>query len=284
MSISNYTLEIISHHKEFSNKILRKYYVDGIETIGAWGDEPFEIRFKNNSWNKVQIKLSIDGTDILTGKPADTEISKDMWVVNGNSTLSLKAWPETSNGGAAFVFTSAEKSVALHTHGDLSNRGIIAAAIFIEGYVEPVEYVNNVGHNLIRRRSVFDLKDITRRSTDYSAKDSYTYDSFSLTDDLIGSTLKSSMESLVAVGAGQHVDQKISYVTGLVQPIFTETVRVKYVWWNDLVESLKSINVPTPHPSGFPGDKKKRNINLKNTPRIATSQTKQIVQQAYTRF
>jgi len=49
MSSQNYSLEIISHHPKFNNKALRKYYVDGIETIGAWGDEPFEIRFKNNT-------------------------------------------------------------------------------------------------------------------------------------------------------------------------------------------------------------------------------------------
>ena len=70
--MSNYSLEVISHHPTFKNKSLRKYYVDGIDTIGAWGDEPFEIVFKNNTWQKVQVKLSLDGTDILTGEPANT--------------------------------------------------------------------------------------------------------------------------------------------------------------------------------------------------------------------
>ena len=137
MSNTNYTLEIVSHHPKFNNRSLRKYYVDGIESVGVWGDEPFEIRFRNNTWQKVQVKLTLDGTDILTGKPAVTEVSKDMWVVNAYSTISLKAWPEDSNGGAAFVFTSANNSVAVHTHGDLSSRGIIAAAVFTEGHVDP---------------------------------------------------------------------------------------------------------------------------------------------------
>jgi hypothetical protein len=66
------------------------------------------------------MKLSLDGTDILTGKPADTQVSKDMWVVDGMKSISLKAWPEDNNGGAAFIFTSANNSVAVHTHGDLS--------------------------------------------------------------------------------------------------------------------------------------------------------------------
>src|SRR6266850_1095133 len=114
MSTPNYTLEVISHLPQFKIKNLRKYYVDGIETVGAWGDEPFEIRFKNNTWQKVQVKISVDGTDVLSGKPADTELSKDMWVVNGYATLTIKAWPETNNGGAGFVFTSANNGVATH--------------------------------------------------------------------------------------------------------------------------------------------------------------------------
>src|SRR5690606_36952116 len=117
---------------------LKKYNIEGIETVGAWGDEPFEIRFTNHTWQKIQVKISIDGTDVLTGKLANTEVNNDMWVVNGYGTLKLKAWPENNNGGAAFLFTSANDSVAIHTHGDLSHRGIIAAAVFVEGHVEPV--------------------------------------------------------------------------------------------------------------------------------------------------
>lgn len=144
--MSNYTLEIISHHPQFKNKNLRQYYVDGINTVGAWGDEPFEIRFKNNTYQKVQVKISLDGTDVLTGRPATTEVSKDMWVVNGYGTLNLKAWPENNNGGASFVFTSANNSVAAHTHGNLSSRGIIAAAVYVEGHVEPI-YTKRVEHH-----------------------------------------------------------------------------------------------------------------------------------------
>jgi hypothetical protein len=36
MSQEKYTLEIISHSPNFKNKTLKKYAVDGIDTIGAW--------------------------------------------------------------------------------------------------------------------------------------------------------------------------------------------------------------------------------------------------------
>lgn len=262
------------------------------------GDEPFEIRFKNNSHNKVQVKISVDGTDVLTGKPANTEIDKDMWVVNAYSTLSLKAWPETNNGGAGFVFTSANNSVSLHTHGDLSNRGIIAAAVYEESHVEPI-------------RLTYDFTlcgDVTKGGipsgggnySSYNSSDSFTSDgrigtrsrkslqSLSL-QDICDSDRKSDdagLEKLVAVGAGQHIEQKITYVTGLTKPRFAETVRVRYLWWDDLVSKLKESKPLDNHPSGFPGDKEHKIMSLGNTPRLETQvkKTRPVPQPSFSRF
>lgn len=307
MSNPNYTLEIVSHHPTFKNKSLRKYYVDGIDTVGAWGDEPFEIVFKNHTWQKVQVKISVDGTDVLTGEPATTDVSNDMWVVNGYGTLNLKAWPETNNGGASFVFTSANNSVAIHTHGDLSNRGIIAAAVFTEGHVEPVRlnpplHIDHHHHHWPTPQpyypvspiwiggtfgntgslggGTFGSSGVSYNAAPASAGGSRGMSSNSIQNCSLNSNVDSSayftadmgeaksLESLAAVGAGQHVDQKITHVAGLIKPIFGETVRVKYMWWDDLVSKLRAYNVPMPQPSGFPGDKKQANINLGKTPRI----------------
>lgn len=309
MSNPNYTLEIISHHPKFSKKNLRKYYVDGIDTVGAWGDEPFEIVFKNHTWQKIQVKLSVDGTDVLAGDKANTKASSEMWVVSGYGTLNLKAWPETSNGGAQLVFTSANNSVAVHTHGDLSSRGIIAAAVFVEGHVEPVKlnipqviitqpcyplpYVpstyptypiwyntisdNTAGpiggatfstsqHEMVGRRSKSTVDSVATCSL--RGVDSQSY--FSSNSIAEPSAASAPLESLAAVGAGQHIDQQITYVSGLIKPVFTETVRVRYMWWDDLVAKLRECNVPAPHASGFPGDKRQHVMSIGNTPRIGS--------------
>lgn len=315
MSHEKYTLEVISHHPQFANKSLRKYMVDGIETVGAWGDENFEIRFRNNTSQKIQVKISLDGTDILSGKPADTEVStKDMWVVNGYDTLSLKAWPENSNGGAGFVFTSANNSVAVHTHGDMSSRGIIAVAVFVEGHVEPIRYNVSivvkehhyhsyptyptypyyyyppdtiytspiwVGGNYFGSGGITyttnNSSTIVPQSVDGSAYNSCNFisptasrsETFSSTLDSLEEISDSrGLESLVAIGAGEHVNQKITYVAGLIKPMFSETIRVKYIWWDELVAKLRTQTVAQAQPSGFPGDGNKKNIDLKGTPRI----------------
>lgn len=313
MSYQNYTLDIISHHPQFKGKNLRKYHVKGIDTVGAWGDEPFEIVFKNNTYQKIQVKLSVDGTDILTGQPADTNVSKDMWVVNGYAELRLKAWPENNNGGAGFVFTSATNSVALHVHGDMSSRGIIAAAVFTEGHVEPIKYnpypyyiggsiVGSAGSLTQPTWTVFnnstsingcfggDNTTLQSQNSTYSCslgdagQNSATYETLccdqigeaapAASDARIGGSRrreKKSLEKLVAVGAGSYTEQKISYVSGLIKPVYSEAVRVKYMWWDDLVAALRECNHPTSQPDGFPGDHGKHNhINLGRTPRMST--------------
>jgi hypothetical protein len=309
----NYSLEIISHHPTFNNKSLRKYYVDGIDTIGAWGDEPFEIKFTNHTWQKIQVKLSLDGTDILSGNKATTEVDSNMWVVNGGGTMTLKAWPETNNGGAQFVFTSANNSVAVHTHGDLSARGIIAAAVFIEG--QPIAVLNQPQPIVIHDHHYHYPRyydywtypygtiygGIANQSYNITTPVSMSFNNSNTYSGSAGASVNlcsagqnstqdfvetSELESLAAVGAGQHVDQQITYVSGLIKPTLSETVRVRYMWWDELVAKLRQHNVAAPHASGFPGDKKQGNINLGKTPRVGNYQKAAFPRQAepvYTR-
>src|ERR1700722_9404039 len=139
LSFSPYSLNIISHHKDFDGKFMHQHNIEGINTIGVYGNEEFEIQFGNNScMQRVSIKSSLDGTDIITGGVADSNPSSQMWIVEPLSTLSLKAWPESNQGGASFIFTNSENGVATHLHSDISCRGIIGCAVFVEGNVEPV--------------------------------------------------------------------------------------------------------------------------------------------------
>jgi len=286
MSYSSYTLDIVSQHPKFSSKALRKYNVDGIETVGAWGNEPFEIRFKNNTWQRIQVKLSIDGTDIMTGELASTEPTEKMWLVEGNSTLTLKAWPENNNGGARFVFTSGEKGVAANTHGDVSNRGIIAAAVYIEGepkpitlYHYPIWATNSYDYGRIRRSLSHDIRsDDCNTKSIFNSEQTFSANAAgaSMDMDLIcdsteTNSVQSNLElkSQASVGAGEYINQNIKYVEGLRKPVFTEAVRVRYVWWDELQAKLKENYKVDSQPSGFPADK--TNIDLGNTPRIKTA-------------
>lgn len=309
MSYPKYSLDVVSHHSDFKNKSLRKYNVDGIDTVGAYGNEPFEIKFTNHTSQRIQVKISLDGTDILTGDKATTNISKDMWVVNGYGTLNLRAWPETHNGGAAFIFTNSENSVVSHTHGDASSMGIIAAAIFTESHVDPINityyhyypwykpYWDSYGYGY--HSSEYDNNRIycggLSSNQTISSNISLTSDNVSLSFNQSNVSDKSSCNfmnetsfssnSLASVGAGQYVDQKITHVTGLIKPLFSETIRVRYLWWDELKNKLVQNNVPAPHASGFPGDKNQKIMNLGNTPRIGHNERLVKIQEmAYSRI
>jgi hypothetical protein len=275
MSNNNYTLEIISHHPQFSNKSLRKYHIEGIDTVGAWGNEPFEIRFKNNTWQKIQVKLSVDGTDVFTGQPATTETDSKMWVVNGYGTLSLKAWPESMQGGAAFVFTNTANGVTTHTHGDLSSQGIIAAAIFVEG--QTYQLTNYYPIIINQPYNPYWYYDQFNYTTTIGT--SYSTNSILNAPQSANNSLQfnncnyvAPLQSDAAIGAGQYTEQSISHVAGLIKPTFAETVRVRYMWFDEMVAKLRQNNVPSPQPSGFPGDKE-QGINLGTTPRLGHPKT-----------
>lgn len=309
MSRESYNLEIISQHESFKGKSLKKYGVNGMETVGAWGNEPFEVQFRNNTWSRVQVKLSLDGTDILTGKPADSTSSGEMWLVGPYQTLTLKAWPETNKGGAQFIFTSAEKSVALNTHGDLSSRGVIAAAVFVEGY-SPIRLnsqfdyykssTSSGGWSGISGSSSIGgaMLGGTRHINDtiVSGKVDFNYGQNSIMSNAVNasnsipspvsasfdSRRSKQMESAAAVGAGKHVDQKIETVAGLTTPILSSVIRVRYMWWDDLVQACREQGVQ-PHGSGFPADEK-RLMSIGSTPRQDSWTPPPFVAPSYSRF
>lgn len=275
MSYQPYSLEIVSQHSDSKGKNFKKYALGGEETIGAWHDEPFEIVFRNNSWKKVQVKISIDGTDVLTGELADTQINNKMWVVDAYKELRLKAWPETNEAGAQFVFTSGEKSVAVHTHGDLSSRGVIAAAVFTEGYSPSFIKFNDYNSQFkssgfYKTGNYFSDHSILRAKCSLGEQTLSSNTITNCVDAPAAAAASFELESLASVGAGEQVSQTITTASGLYQPIFNSIVKVKYVWWADLLPKLQEgIAKDSCLGTGFPGDRKKL-MSLGTTPRIET--------------
>ena len=134
--IQNYTLGLINNK---TKETYKQFAVDGFNTIGVEELEDFSLIFRNNTSKRVQVRVSLDGTDILSGKPASTDPSGEMFIVAAYQSLNLKAWAEDTKGGASFLFTELKDSVASNTHGNTSSKGIIAVAVYEEGYVEPVK-------------------------------------------------------------------------------------------------------------------------------------------------
>lgn len=209
----SYSLDIISLHSEFAGQKFKKYVVDTSEYIGVYGNEPFEILFTNHLAERVQVKLAIDGIDLLN--------NSKMWVVEALGTMKLRAWPETNEGGAQFVFTDSNGSVAAHT-GKVTNRGIITATVFKEtyqvNYCQPYWPFWN-GYTFPKETWI--------SSPDYWGTGG------------TWSTTITCNTSVPGVGAGDTVTQKLESSVGLNIPKLDRVITVKYLWWNDLVKLLE---------------------------------------------
>jgi hypothetical protein len=270
--MGNYDLEIISQRRESKGRALRKYGLDGIETIGVYGEEPFAVCFRNKTPKRVEVKLAIDGTDVLTGDVANSQATGKRWVVEAWGMLELKAWPETNRGGAAFVFGKTQDSVAANTHGDLSAKGYISAAVFVDSYTPPVIF-----NTCVQGWPRYDdggsgsiLRGASMGGSYGSSSAAGGFASVFASNSVSSEFCESKSDAGPAVGAGEHVEQHIGTTSGLVAPVMHEIVRVRYLWWDDVKAKLSAGGYDqNGHPTGFPGDVPM--ANLGRTPRIKTS-------------
>lgn len=259
----DYSLQVVSHLPEAKGQLLAPYFIEGIDTIGVNSEESFELKFKNNTSKTVQVRLSLDGTDVLTTEQATIEPKGKMFVVKPYATMSLEAWPETMDGGARFIFGKTGASVALHTHGDLSNKGIIAAAVFVEGYVPPPRYLSYFGDIALNSQRIGST-DISKGGTVYNEINDSRFD---LMREVSYTPAARAPVCGPAVGAGEMIKQALVNAQGLTQPKFERIIRMRYLWWEELQAKMGKYTVAQQHPSGFNGHPEVL-ANLKSTPRI----------------
>lgn len=271
---SKYDLEIVSLEPGHEGKTFKQYSVNNEQTIGVFENEPFKICFRNKTAKKIQVRVAIDGTDILTGEEAATSTEGRMWIVNPYGVLELKAWPETNQGGSSFLFGKSKNSVAANTHGNMSATGIIAVAVFEETY-EPPQFKSIMPISGGWRSSDFCGSSGSGGTYGSSMRRSMTFDSDSLSlGENVDYCCNIETETKAAVGAGEYVNQQIKTATGLISPKLGSVVQLKYEWWTSLKSKIREQHKEAPAPfQGFPGDKKSF-INLDNVPKIEKRQIK----------
>lgn len=274
-----YSLQVVSQNPEFRGQKLVPYFVEGIETVGVYGSEPFALRFRNHTAERVQVRFSIDGTDILTVQPATTATTGKMFLVEAYGTLTLEAWPESNEKGARFVFGAVGDSVASHTHGDVSMKGIIGAAVFTDASPPARVYYQsafNSASGFESYKASASASSGTRsRGATKSAPEFLGLNlererarvDYSPDDNEV--TLGAASANLgPAVGAGETVKQALASVKGLNEPRLAEVISMKYVWFDDLKAKLQgNAGNPFKHPTGFRNPPEEKLANLGTTPR-----------------
>lgn len=251
-------------------KRYKVYLLDGIGTIGVEKGENFSIEICNNLKEKVQVKLSIDGVAFSTRKNvhlADLGLEDDMWILEAGSKMKATAWPESSTGGASFVFGDETVSVAGCLLPESPSRGYISVAVFKETK-PPHIWKGTDGKWALPP----DLEEAFRNAPIASSAGFVTE-----------AQLKSLSYKGAGVGAGAYTAQKIGKAQGLHKPEFSEIIQIRYMWWEELLPRLQAT--AQLHPTGFLPAPEDKMMDLGDVPRqCAPPVPERIVDLQFARF
>ena len=94
----------------------------------------YVLRVWNRSWRRVEAVVSIDGRDVIDGKPADYR-GKRGYIIAAGGFVDIEGWRLSGRDAAAFRFSRVNDSYAAKT-GSARNVGVIGVALFPERMIQ----------------------------------------------------------------------------------------------------------------------------------------------------
>jgi hypothetical protein len=103
-------------------------HAGGTYLLGQLGDR-YTLRVSNRTGRRVEAVVSVDGRDVLDGRPAD--VRKRGYLVPAWGTVDIDGWRLSTSKAAAFRFSTVPDSYAART-GNAREVGVIGVAVFPE--------------------------------------------------------------------------------------------------------------------------------------------------------
>lgn len=126
----SYTLELLVKGKpitEYTHE--NEFFVEGRK-----GSE-YEVKITNNSHRRILAIPSVDGLNVITGKPASS--TDTGYVIPGYQSVTIPGWTLDKAEVAKFTFSANDRSYSAQSGQGESNLGIIGVRVFNERYVPP---------------------------------------------------------------------------------------------------------------------------------------------------
>jgi hypothetical protein len=95
----------------------------------------YRLVVKNRCKSRLEVVLSVDGLDVMDGKPASYR--KRGYIVGPGDTLEVAGFRTSEDAVAAFEFSGVGDSYARLRHGDTRNVGVIGLAVFTQKGRDP---------------------------------------------------------------------------------------------------------------------------------------------------
>src|SRR5919201_1992133 len=113
----------------------RTFHHDGETFVLGHLGERYTLRVINRSGRRIEAVVSVDGRDVIDGKPADWR-GKRGYVVPAWGTVDIDGWRISQQAAAAFRFSTVPESYAARS-GNAREVGVIGVAIFSERWSPP---------------------------------------------------------------------------------------------------------------------------------------------------
>lgn len=116
-----------------NGKPVKKYSHNGRTFIRASKGTTYSILLKNHDNKRKLFRVSVDGIDVINGKPAGN--SESGYIIDGYNSYEVKGFRTSNDSVNQFVFNDKKRSYAAlseETNGDTSNCGVIGIKVFDE--------------------------------------------------------------------------------------------------------------------------------------------------------
>ena len=120
----------VSMHVQVNGRACKEYSHKGMSFIEARSGTNYTVKIKNDNPYRVMAVLSVDGLDVVTGKPA--EETNTGYIIDAYSSLDVKGYRISDDNSASFIFTSKGKSYVQQAKSNATNAGVIGLRTFKE--------------------------------------------------------------------------------------------------------------------------------------------------------
>jgi hypothetical protein len=124
-----------------------EYWHEGNTWIEGREGSTYTIDITNRTTRRALFVVSVDGLDVLEGKPAG--LQSRGYVLNAGETVSVPGWKLNNSTAAEFYFSRSSNSYVNNIGGNVSNTGVIGVMVFAEhGVHAPTPYNDAMWNHL----------------------------------------------------------------------------------------------------------------------------------------